>query len=400
MNAPTGGAWCWFGDPRALHYEGRHSRTFVSYISDGGDIVVAQYDHNTKGLAKRVLMAGFRKDDHNNPAIYVRPDGRVTAFWTGHQYPDVPIYYRRSVLAEDITGGFEPVREITNNTLGDKPGFTYQNVAQLSTEPDRLFLFWRGGNYNPTFSTFDGQSWTPARTLISVPGERPYLKAHSDGVDTIHFTFTQGHPRNVHTNIYYMRYRAGGLYRADGTMIGELGTPVIPEHADLVYDARSRPKAWVWDIAADAAGRPIIVYATFPSDADHRYRYACWNGKSWLDTEITTAGDTISADGREPNYSGGISLDHSDPSVVLLSRQEPGGRHEISRWKTPDHGVSWHSEAITANSTELNARPIKPHGLRGDGALSVLWMAGEYPSYTSYRTRIMALGEDGNPFIL
>ncbi|MEQ4210303.1 BNR-4 repeat-containing protein [Actinopolymorpha sp. B9G3] len=400
---PVGGAWCWFGDPRALHHEGRYKRTFVSYISDAGDIVIAQYDHGTGELSTSTLMDGFPKDDHNNPAICVRPDGRIMAFWTGHQYPGVPIYYRRSVLAEDITGGWEPVREITDNTSGDRPGFTYQNLAQLSREPGRLFVFWRGGNFNPTFSTsVDGETWTPATTLISAPGERPYVKVFSDGTDTIHFAFTQAHPNRVRTSIYYMYYRAGSLHRADGTPIGDLGAAIRPDQADLVYDAAAAgPKAWIWDIACDSAGRPILVYATFPSDTDHRYRYARWdNAGSWVDTEITAAGDSISADGNEPNYSGGISLDHANPSVVLLSRQEPGGRHEISRWTSTDQGASWDSVAITSNSRELNVRPLKPHGMRGDGALSVLWMAGEYPSYTSYQTRIMALGEDGMPFAL
>jgi hypothetical protein len=83
---------------------------------------------------------------------------------------------------------------VPTNTPGTW-GYTYPNPVQLSAEGDRLWLFWRGGNFNPTFSTSDDEvHWTPARTLVSVPGQRPYVKYHSNGVDTIHVAFTQATP--------------------------------------------------------------------------------------------------------------------------------------------------------------------------------------------------------------
>ncbi len=395
------GAWCWFGGPRALYHEERHRRTYLGYLTAAGEVVVAQYDHDSGKLTKSVVMEHFPVDDHNNPAVCVRPDGRVVVFWTGHA-TNIPLLYRRSVLPEDIGGGWEPLRAITTNSEGPY-GWTYTNLAQLSAEPGKLYLFWRGGDFNPYFTTTTGgDRWTDAQPLVFVPGERPYVKMHSDGRDTIHFAFTQAHPRDVHTSIYYMYYRGGNLYRADGGLIGPLGFPVSPSEADKVYDADSggNPKAWVWEIAADERGRPVIVYANFPTDDDHQYHYARWTGQRWENHRITAAGGTISGDPGEPNYSGGVSLDHEDPSVVLLSRQRPGQRHEVERWTTPNGGRTWLVEPITSNSTELNVRPFKPVGLRGNGPMSVLWMAGEYPSYTDFRTRIMALGEDGEPFAL
>ncbi|EHR62087.1 BNR-4 repeat-containing protein [Saccharomonospora cyanea] len=395
------GAWCWFGGPRALYHEERHRRTYLGYLTAAGEVVVAQYDHDSGKLTKSVVMEHFPVDDHNNPAVCIRPDGRVVVFWTGHA-TNIPLLYRRSVLPEDIGGGWEPLRAITTNSEGPY-GWTYTNLAQLSAEPGKLYLFWRGGDFNPYFTTTTGgDRWTDAQPLVFVPGERPYVKMHSDGRDTIHFAFTQAHPRDVHTSIYYMYYRGGNLYRADGGLIGPLGFPVNPSEADKVYDADTggNPKAWVWEIAADERGRPVIVYANFPTDDDHRYHYARWTGQRWENHRITAAGGTISGDPGEPNYSGGVSLDHEDPSVVLLSRQRPGQRHEVERWTTRNGGRTWSVEPITSNSTELNVRPFKPVGLRGNGPMSVLWMAGEYPSYTDFRTRIMALGEDGEPFAL
>jgi hypothetical protein len=42
----------------------------------------------------------------------------------------------------------------------------------------------------------------------------------------------------------------------------------------------------------------------------------------------------------EPNYSGGIALDHSDPSRLALSRSI-NGVFEIEFWSTNNGGQSW-----------------------------------------------------------
>ncbi|MGH8791093.1 MAG: BNR-4 repeat-containing protein [Stackebrandtia sp.] len=383
------GAWCWFGDPRAIHVDGR---TYVSYITRAGEIACSVYDHADGQLSTSVLQTGFQIDDHNNPSIVRRPDGHLVVFWTEHGHNDAPIYYRRSVAPDDASD-WEPRKEMRQNTSG-RYGWTYPNLAQLSEEPNKLYMFFRAANWDAAFTSTSGADvWAPAQSLVTNPGERPYLKQHSNGVGRIHFAFTEGHPRNVHTSVYYMCYDAAdqNLHRADGSVIGPLGTPVRAEEADVVYDADGAPKAWVWDVAEDADGNPVVVYANFPSDSDHRYRYARWNSGGWQDVEMTSAGDRIPSDPSEPLYSGGLSLDHADPSTVVLSRQHDGGFHRIERWRTPDGGQTWTSEVITPEPTELNARPVIPHGLTGGGAMSVLWMAGSYTHYTDYETRIMAL---------
>jgi hypothetical protein len=215
------------------------------------------------------------------------------------------------------------------------------------------------------------------------------VKYASNGVDTVHLAFTQGHPRDLVTNIYYARYQAGGLYRADNSLIApQSALPFTPEQADMVYDAAAHGgvKAWIHDVAFDAAGRPIVVFATFPSNSDHRYHYARWDGTRWVDHEFAQAGGSMSGDPTEPNYSGGVTLDHEDPSVVLLARQR-SGVFEVERWQTSDGGGSWSSRSVTGGSARGNYRPISPRGMTG-ADLNVVWMRGGYPSYTSYQTAI------------
>ena len=59
-------------------------------------------------------------------------------------------------------------------------GYTYPNPMQLK---DKLWLFWRGGAWNPTFSyTEDGIHWVPARELVYFGhAQRPYTKYVTDG---------------------------------------------------------------------------------------------------------------------------------------------------------------------------------------------------------------------------
>lgn len=227
-------------------------------------------------------------------------------------------------------------------------------------------------------------------------GERPYVKYASNGQDTIHFAFTEAHPDEApdkSTNIYYGRYRAGQIERANGEFIASLGTPISPPQADEVF-ADERP-AWIHDIAVGADGRPVIVFASFPnsiSRTDHRYHYARWTGTEWQVNEITPVGGSITTNTSSPLYSGGLTLAHEDPSRVYLSRQV-GSAWWVEAWTTPDSGETWSSRTLTPNSTEKNVRPLSPRGAEPFGEM-VIWMGGEYPNFLQIETRVTGFIED------
>jgi len=146
------------------------------------------------------------------------------------------------------------------------------------------------------------------------------------------------------------------------------------------------------DFAADSENRPVIVYTRLPSESDHRYHYARWTGISWDDHEICAAGPWFprTPEGKtepEPHYSGGIALDHNDPSAVYLSRRVDGV-FEIERRQTRDGGATWTVEAVTAHSSRDNVRPFVIRNHPRDGP-AVLWMSNaSYVHYTSFRTSI------------
>jgi hypothetical protein len=392
------GAWNWCVDPKAVYHEGAHRRTYVGWIDGEGSVRVGAWDHGTGELTTATLHDSMERDDHDNPALLVLEDGRLMAFYCPHVRVPGPgdglmgMFHRTSEAPEDVTS-WGPERQLATNTPG-RWGYTYPNAVELTGEGGRIYLFWRGGNGQPNISfSDDGEYWTYAHTLFRA-GTRPYTKLVSDGDSTIHFAFTDGHPRREPANsVYYAFYRDGAFHRADGATITDLdGLPLLPDLIDRVYDGGAG-RAWVWDIALDQSGAPVIVYAVFPEEDDHRYRYARWDGRKWIDHEICSAGGWFPEDvpdfrGRHYYiyYSGGVTLDHEDPSVVYVSR-EIGGIHEIERWATQDGGRTWASQPITCGSSKDNVRPVVPRG-RADGGPIVIWMHGDYDHYTRYQTSL------------
>lgn len=399
----SNGAWCWFSDPRAMFYEGEHKRTYAGWVDSLGNIVVGSYDHETGNIETKILREHFQRDDHDNPSFLIDRDRRMMVFYSKHAGRS-PIYLEHAANPEDISEWRE-TRELRLNDsityVGLSNTYTYANIVRLSEENDRLYLFWRGADFKPNFSTSSdfGEHWTTGKILV-LPDRiyrdrRPYMKVASNGRDVIHIAFTDGHPNAEPTNsIYYMKYQNGSLYKASGEKIADWEkAPVNPQQADLVYDAKkTKEKAWVWDVAETRKGQPVIVYARFASDSNHVYYYSIYADGRWNNYRLVDSGRWFpeTLPGRkqsEPNYSGGIVLDHNDPAQIYLSR-EKNGVFEIEKWATSDEGKTWDVTEITKGSKHDNVRPFVIYYHKRKGPV-VLWMNLEkYVHYTNFRSSI------------
>jgi hypothetical protein len=378
------GGWSWFADPRALYVDGR---TFVGSVDQNRYVTIATIQD---GVLERVRIArDSKEDDHGNPALLLQPDGRITAYYSDHGGP--AMRFRTTLHAGDIQS-WGPEQTLPDNTPGSK-GFTYPNPVYLSAE-DRTYLFWRGGNWGMTYARTGPNGFSHARTMFARSGERPYTKVASNNRDEIYLAFTNGHPREVSTSIFFAIYRHGQLFRADGSRIGSThDLPLHPSQADHVYMANRHGgvRAWIHDVAMGVDGRPVVVYATFRDQGrKHRYEYARWNGHSWVIHKIADAGGSIAPTSREHLYSGGVVLDHSDPRVVYAS-VPAGAHHEIARFVTTNFGATWKRKWITRNSSTENVRPVVPRGLPA-GKRAVLWMRGNYVAYTDFNTSVVGVG--------
>jgi hypothetical protein len=380
------GAWSYFGDPRAISHDGH---TFTGWISTTGNVWVARY---TKGgrLSKRVIFKGLGRDDHNNPSLVFRRDGHIMVFFSPHSGhylppPGIPSVMRYMVSLHPYSiEGFGRVRTVPTNVPGGL-GYTYPNPIQLK---DKLWLFWRGGAWNPTFSyTEDGYKWVPARELAYFGhGQRPYAKYVGDGNRRIHAIFSDGHAQSWKNSLHYVRYEAQGLYAMSGRRIATLrSVPVHMSKLDHVYNYSDQGgRAWPHDIALTAEGRPRIVYTRLRAGADTFY-YAYHNGSKWISRKIVEAGP-----GRDHFSSGGATLDHEDPRIVYLSRTI-GNWNQVEQWFTPDEGRTWTTRRLTADPSGFSIRPVTPRRLRGANRILYVWGDERTVSFTDYTTRIHAL---------
>ncbi|MGZ6638047.1 MAG: BNR-4 repeat-containing protein, partial [Solirubrobacteraceae bacterium] len=228
----SGGSWSWFSDPRAVHVVGPQDKTFVGWIDASGNVTVGAYDDNFGAMRSRVIGHLYH-DDHGSPAILVEPDKRLTVFWSAHN--GSTMNFRSTLRPEDVNA-WGPIDHVPARIPGSE-GFTYQNPVLVPAERNRLYLFWRGADWSQDFATRTvGGRWSPARRLISARRARPYLKVDSDGSGAIALAFTNGHPRDALTSVYYAAYRNGSLWSASGRWIERLSSaPIAPRQADLVY---------------------------------------------------------------------------------------------------------------------------------------------------------------------
>ena len=396
------GAWCWFTDPRAVYYEGKYKRTYAAWNDSHGDIIIGYYDNDSKIIKTHVLEDNFQEDDHTNPGLLFRPDGKLMVFFTKHSTEN-PILQYTMKNPEDISAWDkkELVLNDQKKYKGYQSTYTYSSPIMLSNENNRIYLFWRGMDYKPNYSYSDdmGKTWSLGRIFI-LPERiyklrRPYFKMASNGKDKIAFAFTDGHPRKEAENsIYYMYYKGGSLYNIEGKKIGVLGKePVAPREASVVYDARiTKQKAWIWDVAFDKKENPVLVYAKFPDDSNHIYCYAKWNGEKWVTSDLVNSGRWFprtkpGTEEREPNYSGGISIDHENTNEIYLSAKRDSV-FEIEKWTNTD-GTSWKVEAITKGSSKDNVRPFAVRYAEEGDPLQLLWMQNaEYFHYTDFLSSI------------
>ncbi len=397
------GAWCWFSDPRAIYFNGKYRRTYAGWIDHIGNVTVGFYDHDRKTIETAIVNKGLEVDDHDNPGLFLDKGGKLWVTYSKHSGDC--IYLVKGKNPEDIST-WEPTRILKINDTVTNSGvsntYTYTNLCQLAGEQNTLYLFWRGADYKPNFSksTDGGETWSQGKIFILperlYKDRRPYVKIASNNKDVIHFAFTDGHPNAEPANsIYYARYRNGYLYKANGKRIKAWSTlPVEPRQTDVVYDATTtKEKAWIWDVAEDREGDPVIVYSRFPNDFTHLYYYALWDQGKWVNHKLLNSGrwfpqTPAGAVETERNYSGGIILDHQDPSTVYLSRTK-NNKFEIEKWTTPDQGKHWKVTEITTNSSFDNVRPFVIRNHPMDGSPALLWMnVKKYIHYTDYETAV------------
>ncbi len=402
------GGWCWYQGPRAVINNGK----LVIGGLDGevGDVNVAIYDLESERIDGQVTLdKGFERDDHNAPAFYVRPDGKILTMWAKHCSDK--IHRIKISQSDDYLVWSDKIEH--KHVYDDPRGVTYMNIYYLN-EADKLFCFFRDGpHFNPAFITSDdmGETWSADTHLIAneVAGRhRPYTIYSQVSEDRIGIVYTDGHPRDYGNSLYYVEFDGKKFYHASGEMIHDLESqgPLPTTHGEKIYvgsEIQKRPitcesvpgASWNCNMITDAEGHPHIGYTLYNDNDDHRYRLLTWDGKEWQDREIAYAGRCLYY--WESSYTGLMTIDPTDPEMVYISTDvDPstgeylGGVHEIYRARVGAsddiESIKW--EAVTSGSNYRNIRPII---VADEGYKVLLWLNGNWWTYLHYDVDVRGL---------
>jgi autotransporter-associated beta strand protein len=414
------GAWTWYNDPRALFHNGK---LYVGYVRAANSKTALNVFDLATGQTSNLWYSGFTQlDDHNNPGLLSKQDGRLLAIYSRH-LSDQYFAYRRST-STDPAASTDWAAEQTIPASG--ASMTYANPFQLLSEGGKIYNFCRNTNFNPTVftSTDGGSNWSSAQLFIKNGNGgsiRPYVKYASDYTNRIDFLYTDGHPRDVDNSLYHLYYQTNVFHKTDGTFLknysdlpilhdsGERGSVIYQYSATETNDYNDHiatGRAWNWEIAYQSNGAPVCVFTVQRDGADWTadriyYYYARWTGAAWQKRFIAHAGRPLYS--AEDDYAGGICLDPQDPNVIYISSNasdpfnttttnatlRANERYELWRGVTGDGGLTFAWTQITSNSTVDNLRPYVPR--RNGGEPCVLWFRGAYTSYTSYSCSIVGL---------
>lgn len=403
------GAWCWFSDPRAIYTNGKNEQVVTGWVTASGDIMAASLDLKSGKIESRKLYTKLEIDDHDNPAFLQLPDNSILTQYTwhgGNKNGMGVIQNTTSTSGQIATFSdslvFKPqTPELLKKFVRET--YTYANPFLLSKENNKVYSFGRWTGFKPNFitSTDNGKTWSDPVVVISSKkldtNNRPYVKYYSDGKSKIHLLFTDGHPNSEPLNsVYYCYYENNAFWRADGSKIANFDQlPFHPSDATVVYKATAETgKAWIFDIVVDRKGRPVVAYTRYPTNEKHQYYYAVYDNGKWNDNHLIDSGKWFpqTPEGkkeREENYSGGLTIDPLNPTVVYFSH-EINGVFEISKAETGNFGKTWKTTAITRNSTLDNVRPVVPRYKKPGDRNVLFWMLNRrYVHYTDYDSAIL-----------
>ena len=416
------GMWTWYGEPKAVYYEGTHRRTYMTWNTRSGTKGIGYYDHDTKDTATAALpKMPYNGSDHNHPAIIMRPDGRIVTFCTGHDGGEVTEYISKN--PEDITSWDGPYYP------GGNGGYCYCNAVFLKNEgtKGRFYIFYRDNtpvgagdplNYCPAFCTSDdwGVTWSAKTRLYAYVGSayKPYLKYASDGLSEIHICieFQNREGDGKGRPDYFMKYKNGTFYNADNTVITTIDKlPVLNTQLDTIFYGYTYGAGFsntCCDIAIDQNHNPVILFASFQGATLYEYWYMRWTGTSWYKRPLINSG---AYRGAQSGFFAGLTFDHENPNNIYMCRQllRPSGTafnlmdtsvanyktlsaaawvtvdtvHELDRWTTNNGGITWDSLAITRGSLNKNMLPCVPRNHKPNMKVDCMWLNGVYTAMSS-----------------
>ncbi len=253
----SSGAWCWYQDERAVVDTTNNMLIIASNRTSNGHNYVDIYDI-TAGTTANYDLGSIGSDDHNTPALFIRPDGKYLAMYAGHNGNKLS-YYR---IFNNGVWGSQQTYDWNTQPGGADFNTTYSNLHYFPSK-DTLYNIARGnghGGQNFIYSTDQGNTWAYGGLLTNnanVGYVNGYFKYCDNGADRIDFICTEYHPRDYNTSIYHGYIKNGQTFKSDGTLVDDNifdKNPSTPQSytpvflANTIIDSISMTHCWNTDV--------------------------------------------------------------------------------------------------------------------------------------------------------
>lgn len=384
------GAYTWWTNSLAIRYVDNKDATYVSYVSEKGEMTVTSLDHNT-GDYSRAVLATFEQDDHNSAALSILPDSKLIAVYARHNM-DSYLRWRITEEQEDINTFGEEKKIVCGGAI------TYIQMHRIDKYKYRVFYRYNLSNWATRVYDYESDTWTEEIVWLVEPYKgQYYIWTQADKEFGKINVFMTCHPNNgTDQNIRYGYFdKDSNICVMGGKIIGNLNkkatNTLTPRDFDIAYeelDPAGQTRLFDVTYKGEKLG---CLFGTFKGTNDCIYRYCYYddtNGK-WVTESITEAGRSQG----NKSYYAGVSFDKKDMQTVYVARESKEEWY-LEKWVTEDFGKTWSSTLIdktTRVEKKILFRPIVPYNSHDD--IDVLYLKGKYPTYLTFDTDIMSYGD-------
>ncbi|WP_080905077.1 BNR-4 repeat-containing protein [Parabacteroides sp. Marseille-P3160] len=349
------------GRPSDADKPNRKSKDYGNYLL----CMVGCFDHKTQTVSKPVVVHDKNGvfDPHDNPSIAMDDKGYIWVFVSGRGTGRPGYIYR----------GEKPYNIDRFDSIYSGE-MTYPQPKYI---PGKGFLYlftkYQGVRLLYFNTSADGRKWAEDQQLVAIKRKEDRYGGHyqisGQTGNKIGF-FYNWHPNgnvDLRTNIYYMQTTDFG--KTWTTVDGKsLSIPITEvDNPTMVREFFSKGEnVYIKDIAYDKSGHPVALYVSGtgyqpgPQNGLKKWAVIYWNGKEWINREITTS---------DHNYdTGSLWVEDKVWTVIGPTENGPqpwGGGGEIVIWKSYDKGDTWLKyKQVTRNST-LNHNYVRKvaHGV-------------------------------------
>lgn len=400
-------AWCWIQKQSAIR---AGNKTWFAVVGgpQGDRQTIVEWNHDTQRRSERdvSLPSTRQKDDHNQPTLWRRSDGRLVCAFSPHNGQG----YTRLSTNPDDCGSWGSATAI------DSGGTSRQSYPSLLFDGTQLFCLvrqdirridqWKLIPLNDD-GTMDGED-REAVWYAQSTSHKPYVIPMADQANgRLHFFSTRWSQNVAEDNreIWHAYRQAGRWHDSQGMEISHLDSqgggfyhsPAWQQSGydrwTRVYTATEPESCWVMDAACDAAGNPMVLWqrettGDWGNGEFFEFWLSRWKGGQWRHSKVCDSGHSPA--GNQHGYSGVAIFDLDDPTRIFAA-VEVDNVHEIQRFDTTNSGATWSKQAdLTTGSNSPNWRPVAVHGRVVGEPPEVAWMGdGAYLDFTQYETRII-----------